>query len=106
MRWACALAVTLEWCARQLEEALREQDDRLLNLKEAAQLSGYTADHLGRMVRDGEIPNAGRSNAPKIQPRDLPKKANGAAAEVAIEPSVSEISNAQIVESIIGEGGG
>jgi len=46
-----------------------------LSLVEAADESGYSADHLGRLVRAGAIPNAGRVNAPKIRRRDLPKKA-------------------------------
>jgi hypothetical protein len=41
---------------------------------EAAAESGYAADTLGRLVREGQIPNAGRLNAPKIRRRDIPKK--------------------------------
>jgi hypothetical protein len=45
-----------------------------LSLVEAAERSGYTADHLGRLVRSGKIPNVGRKNAPRIRARDLPPK--------------------------------
>ena len=98
-------ARSIEWCAEKLERALQEQDNRLLNLQEAAQLSGYTADHLGRMVRDGDIPNAGRPGAPKIRIKDLPRKATNGLPAVATEPPIREIENAQIVQSIIEEGG-
>jgi hypothetical protein len=51
--------------------------DELLNLQHASRESGYSANHLGRLVRVGTIPNAGRPNAPKIRRRDLPRKAPG-----------------------------
>ena len=69
------LALAYEKCAKELEEALRKEGDRLLTLQEASRISGYSADHLGRAVREGKIPNAGRYRAPRICLRDLPKKA-------------------------------
>jgi hypothetical protein len=60
--------------AGQLEEALQLDADTLLSIKEAARLSGYSSDHLRRMIREGTIPNAGRKNAPRIRLRDLPRK--------------------------------
>ena len=51
------------------------EDNELLTLTEAADESGYSADHLGRLIRDNVIPNAGRKNAPKIRRADLPRKA-------------------------------
>lgn len=45
-----------------------------LSLREAAIESGYSPDHLGRLVRTGSIPNAGRRNAPRIRRTDLPRK--------------------------------
>ena len=59
-------AVALESCAAELEATLRERDETTLSLTEAARESGYSADHLGRLVRDGKIPNAGRPGAPRI----------------------------------------
>lgn len=48
-----------------------------LSLAQAARQSGYSADHLGRLVRQGKIPNAGRPNAPRIRLSDVPRKAAG-----------------------------
>ena len=45
-----------------------------LTLVEAARECGYSADHLGRLVRAGDIENVGRAKAPRIRRRDLPKK--------------------------------
>ena len=40
-----------------------------VTLAEAAELTGRTADHLGRMIRRNQLPNVGRKHAPRI-PRD------------------------------------
>ena len=99
-------AAGIDWCVKQLERFIEEQDARLLNLQEAAELSGYSPDHLGRMVRDGKIPNAGRSRAPRIRLKDLPRKPNRVAAEVAPDRSSHEIGSATaIVRSVIIQGG-
>lgn len=57
-----------------LDEARRASDDELLTLREAAQRSGYSADHLGRLVREGKLLNAGRPHAPRIRSAMLPRK--------------------------------
>ncbi len=69
-----ATALAYEACSNELEAALNDDTDELLNLQEAAQESGYSADHLGRLVREGKIPNAGRRNAPRVRKRDLPRR--------------------------------
>ena len=64
----------LEYCADELAIALRLREEELLDLRQASIESGYSADHLGRLVRDGKLPNAGRRNAPKIRRIDLPRR--------------------------------
>ena len=96
-------AVAIERCADDLEATLRERDETTLSLVEAARESGYTRDHLGRLVRDGKIPNAGRPGAPRIARRDLPRKAP-AEPRLAPKPRPRELSNRQIVQSIIERG--
>ncbi len=96
-------AVAIERCADDLDATLRERDETTLSLVEAARESGYSRDHLGRLVRDGKIPNAGRPNAPRIARRHLPRKAP-AEAPLAEEPRPRERSNLQIVQSIIQKG--
>lgn len=73
--YAPAVAVAFEHAAAELERALRAADADLLTLKQAARESGYSADHLGRLIRDGIVPNAGRRHAPRIRRADLPRKA-------------------------------
>ncbi len=65
-------AGTLESAATDLEQALAQGDDELLGLAAAAKQSGFSVDHLGRLLRSGAIPNAGRKHAPRIRRADLP----------------------------------
>ncbi|MCY3547357.1 MAG: hypothetical protein OXH49_10805 [Gemmatimonadetes bacterium] len=98
-------AVTLERCAAELEDTIVERDETTYSLVEASRESGYSADHLGRLVRDGKIPNAGRPGAPRIALKDLPRKAHvPAEPRLADEPRRRDVSNAQIVQSIIERG--
>ena len=71
-RYAPSVAEVLVDCADELEDAVREDEDETLNLQEAARESGYTRDHLGRLVRERKTPNAGRPNSPRIRREDLP----------------------------------
>lgn len=57
-----------------VETVLALDNDTPLSLPQAAAISGYSSEHLGRLVRSGSIPNAGRPNAPRIRKGDLPRK--------------------------------
>ncbi len=98
-------AVALESCAAQLVAVRRQRDEATLTLTDAARESGYYTDHLGRLVRDGKIPNAGWPGAIRIAHRHLPRKAGAARPRLAARPSVREVSTAQIVQSVIERGG-
>ncbi len=53
------------------------QAEALLSLSEAASRSGYSAEHLGRLIREHRLPNSGRKGAPRIRAADLPRKPPG-----------------------------
>ena len=57
-----------------LEASFVATSDEPLSLQEAAAESGYSADHLGRLIREGKLANVGRTHAPKIRRGDLPRK--------------------------------
>ena len=101
-----SIAIAYEKCANRVEQAFNEEDNVLLNLQQASEESGYSADHLGRLVREGKIPNEGRSGAPRIARRNLPAKSHRTACGVAEDPEQSDSSFEQIVQSIIEEGVG
>ena len=74
-RGAEVQAAVLEQCAAELATAIRECESEVLSLEKASVISGYSADHLGRLIREGKLPNAGRPNAPRLLRRDVPRKA-------------------------------
>ena len=102
------LAVVLERCADELEVTIRERDETTLTLTSAARESGYTREHLGRLVRDGKIPNAGRPGAPRIARRHLPRKRHDpespTSPRLARKRRRREVSGRGIVRSIIEKG--
>ncbi len=61
-------------CARELEEAIRCDQDESLTLQEAAATSGYSIDHLRHQVAEGKIPNIGRRGSPRVRRGDVPLK--------------------------------
>jgi hypothetical protein len=50
-------ARALEWAVERVEEALDSAERQLLSLAEAASRSGYSEEHLARLVRTGSIPD-------------------------------------------------
>ena len=101
-----SIAIAYEKCANRVEQAFNEEENVLLNLQQASEESGYSADHLGRLVREDKIPNAGRQGAPRIARRDLPNKLNSTVPGVAEAAPGGDTSIEQIVQSIIEEGVG
>ena len=84
-RWRChgemfqrfgeeGIARAFSTCADELEAAVSVWGDELFTLEEAEQETGYTADALGRLIREGKIPNGGKAGSPQIRRRDLPRK--------------------------------
>ena len=94
-----ATAVAYEKCADQLEAVLELETEATLSLQEASAESGYSADHLGRMIREGKIPNAGKPGAPRIAKKDLPRNP-----DIAPRSSRTHLDPAQIVRSAISAG--
>ncbi len=71
-----------------------------LHLRDAARESGYSADHLGRLVREGKIPNVGRPHAPRIRRGDLPRKASALRGEAG-RLSVLDATPGQIARAVV-----
>jgi hypothetical protein len=97
-----SVAIAYERCAKRLEVLLSEHAGTLLTLKEASAIGGYSVDHLGRMLREGGLPNAGRTGAPRIRRVDVPTKPG----YVAPGSATPQLGIEQIVRSVIDEGVG
>jgi len=70
---AAALVREMVSSLRDLREGLLETP---ISLAEAARRTGYSADHIGRLVREGQIRSVGRKNAPKVWLAECPRKAS------------------------------
>src|SRR5438128_10546827 len=56
------------------EAVISAEDDRLLNLADAADASGYCRDHLRRLHRQGVLPGERRGRRIFFRSADLPRK--------------------------------
>ena len=87
----------IETLVEEAQAFLADQSRETVNLQRASELGGYSAAHLGRLIRQGKIPNAGRPGAPRIALKDLPRK------RVAQDVSAPHIDRTQIVRLAINE---
>ena len=67
-----ARARAIEWAAAQFERAVENHAHEKLTLAQASARSGYSQDHLARLIRERRLPNAGRRGSPRIRAGDLP----------------------------------
>jgi len=61
--------------AADLERALNQAEAVLLTLSEAGRRTGYSPDHIARLVRQRVVPNHGTKGRPRVRLADLPRKA-------------------------------
>ncbi len=57
-----------------LEPVVNGVRTETLTIAEAATRSGYSPDHIGRLVRKGTLRNVGMKRAPRVLAADLPRK--------------------------------
>ena len=89
----------LEAAAAELAGALDAEENRTLPLSVAARESGYTAEHLARLIRQGKLRNCGRPGAPRVRRGDLPRKPNAlpsSSSSIQLHPTSSR----QVVRAI------
>jgi hypothetical protein len=55
-----------------LEKIAESDGSDELTLSAASRASGYSVDHLSRLIREGSLPNAGKKGSPRIRRSDLP----------------------------------
>jgi hypothetical protein len=102
--FAPAAAAAFEMAAAELEGYDLERAAEVLTLERAAEVSGYSADHLARLIRRGQIPNAGRPRAPRIRRSDLPRKAaTDTGASATVPTSLDPAAGNSVVRAIIRE---
>lgn len=78
----CGAAIADEIVA-DIKSLAEHAGGRLLTIAEAAQLSGYSVDHLRRLISDRKLRNAGRKGAPRLLASELPKRPSRPVASMA-----------------------
>jgi hypothetical protein len=58
-----ARARSLEWAAGEIERVMRLAEDEVVSLQAASRLSGYSVEHLARLVREDRVPTARASGS-------------------------------------------
>lgn len=74
LRAAVDGAAICEEVLADLQALQRSGGETMLTLSEASAVSGYSIDHLARLLREGKLPNTGRKGAPRIRVTDLPRR--------------------------------
>ena len=73
-RYAPEVAAAWEDAATELEEHDHRHGQEELTRDEAAKESGYTPDHISRLIAEKRIKNVGRKGKPLVRRGDLPRK--------------------------------
>jgi len=97
-------AKLIEAIVADFQAVNRADDAETLTLIEAARESGYSSEHLGKLLRRGTIPNAGRKNAPRIRRRHLPYKPS-ALREALDAPRLVGVTPGQIARAVVTSSG-
>jgi hypothetical protein len=72
--YAPPVAHVLRECAQELEAAQKQAAIDTVSLAEASLIGGFTADALGKMIKDGRIQNYGNKRRPRILRSAVPVK--------------------------------
>ena len=94
-------AALLHEMLRDFDSIVRAHDDEPLTLAESSRESGYSADYLGALIRQGKIPNAGRPRAPRILRRNLPRRPLGDLPPARLDVKLSDTTPGQIARSVV-----
>ena len=84
--YAPGVAQAFRDAADELCAILDAEGHELLTLQQAACTTGYHPETLGRLIRKGKIPNAGRRGRPRILRCDLPTRPGHRVAAIPLGP--------------------
>ena len=90
-------AALWERAAEMVQESLRQFGLERLSLPQAARESGYTGDHLRRLIDEGKIPNASVDGSKSILRMHLPRKPGHGVARVRPTSPSSRLQAARVV---------
>jgi len=72
--YAPEVAKAFREAAAELERELIDRAEESVTLAQAAELGGYSIDHLQRLVSTGQLENVGRKHRPRVRRSAVPLK--------------------------------
>ncbi len=84
------LASALPEIARRIEDQARAYALQSLSVSQASEETGFTQDHLYRLIKTGQIEDVGTGSSRRIRRADLPRKAPNSGAPREAEDEVDE----------------
>jgi len=69
--YAAPAATAYTKAADELEAALAATESNDLTIGQASDVTGYSPDHLGRMIRQGKLENIGEKHRPRLRRADV-----------------------------------
>ena len=90
----------IEAFLNDLSTLARSDDVKMLTLTRAAELSGYSRQHLSHLLKEKKLRNYGRPRAPRVRPDELPRKPGYLPETIGTE-HVSPTSRGQVVRSVL-----
>jgi len=88
------------WATSQVRLGLDRISNRAVTINEAAKISGFSADHLRRLVREGKLEEVGTGGVMRVRVGDLPRKA---APRIAPKDEISDCWVSAMLASVIEE---
>lgn len=85
------LASALPEIARQIEDRARAYALQSLSVSQASEETGFTQDHLYRLIKTGQIEDVGTGSSRRIRRADLPRKASTSGAKGGLKDEVDEL---------------
>lgn len=90
---------------RDLDILWRDEDGETLTLAEAADRSGYSVAHLGRLIRSGAVRNVGRKGSPRVLAGELPRRPSALRVSPLFEQNTA-VTPGQIARAVVTSPGG
>ncbi len=84
------LVSALPEIARQLEDRARAYALQSLSVSQASEESGFSEDHLYRMIKSNRIEDVGTGSSRRIRRADLPRKGSNSGATGGLKDEVGE----------------
>ncbi len=94
-------AELVERLAAEMEAEMQAGGSETIGLEAAAELSGYSAAHVRRLLREGRLRNLGSARSPAFLADELPRKPGHVPPHTAPPSAPAGLSKTEIVRAVL-----